>query len=50
MEMSSYYGDVFLDHPQDEPTNRFIWRQAFQHIAMENLDVRSGLWRVDFNA
>ena len=25
----SYYGDVFLDYPQDEPTNRFIWRQVF---------------------
>lgn len=42
--------EVFLDHPQDEQTNRFIWRQVFEHIARENLDVQSGLWRVDLNA
>jgi hypothetical protein len=46
----SYYGNVFLDYPQDEPTNRFIWRQVFQHVARDNLVVRSELWRVDFNA
>jgi hypothetical protein len=48
--MMSYYGDVFLEYPQDEPTNRFIWRQVFQHVAYDNLDTRSELWRVDFNA
>ena len=46
----SYYRNVFLDYLQDEPTNRFIWRQVFHHVAQDNLDVRSELWRVDFNA
>jgi hypothetical protein len=46
----SYYKGIFVDYPQDEETNRFIWRYVFELIAHDNQIMHSGLWRTDFHS
>jgi hypothetical protein len=46
----SYYKGIFVDYPQDEETNRFIWRYVFELIANDNQVMHSGLWRTDFHS
>jgi hypothetical protein len=44
----SYYEHISVDCPQDEETNRFIWRYAFGLVAHDNQLMHSELWRADF--
>jgi hypothetical protein len=44
----SYYEHISVDCPQDEETNRFIWRYAFGLVAHDNQLMHSELWQADF--
>jgi hypothetical protein len=38
----SYYQGIFIDYPQDEETNRFIWRYVFGLVAHHSQLMHSG--------
>jgi len=44
----SYYEHISVDCPQDEETNRFIWRYVFGLVSHDNQLMHSELWRADF--
>ena len=46
----SYYQGIAIDYPQDEDTNRFVWRYVFTLIARHNQLLHSELWRADFHS